>query len=105
MNDGLTHIVRPAHISEKDFKGELKYRTLAAGTDELAGFYLFEDFLEGFVANSSFGGTPECKKAMGGMIYYAFEMLKNRAVYNPSKSVKLVIAFQSYQQQQALFYT
>lgn len=105
MNTGLTHIKKPAHLTNAQFKGEAKYSFLAKQSDEFAQIYLLEDFMTGFVEKSSLGGTTECKNAMAGMIFYAFEMLKHREIYKPSNSMKVFIAFQSYQEQQALFYT
>jgi len=98
MKGPLTHVVRPAHVKEEDFKGEAKYRLLAQSTDELAEFYVFEDLLSGFVSNSSLGGTTECKNALVLMIYYGFEMLKRREIYKPSNTMKLFIAYQGMQE-------
>jgi hypothetical protein len=37
------------------------------------------------------------------MIYYGFEVVKYREIYNPSKIMKAGIALQKFQEQQALF--
>ena len=105
MHEGLTHIVKPAEMKAKDFKGEAKYKLFGSIDSPDYLFSLIEDFSRGVAETFSGGGGKDCQHAMSGMIYYIFEMINNREVYNPKKSVKLVIAFQSFQQQQALFYT
>jgi hypothetical protein len=37
------------------------------------------------------------------MIYYGFDVVKNREIYNPKKIMKAGIALQKFQEQQALF--
>lgn len=96
--------MRPAHLSAQEFKGEKKYNYLAASTDEFADFYVIEDLLTGFIKNSSFGDTIECKSALNGMVYYGFEIIKHREVWRPSNAAKVPIAYDGFSKQQALFY-
>jgi len=65
---------------------------------------MLEDFLTGFLTGSSFTGNLQCKNALKGAIYYGFEVVKNREIYNPAKIMKATIAAQKLQEQQSLFY-
>jgi hypothetical protein len=64
---------------------------------------MLRDFLTGFLNGSSFAGTLQCNGALTGMIYYGFEIVKYRQVYDPRKVMKATISLQKFQEQQALF--
>jgi hypothetical protein len=64
---------------------------------------ILEQFLTGFLKGSSFAGNSQCNAALQGMIYFGFEVVKYREVYNPTKVMKAGIALQKFQEQQALF--
>lgn len=105
MSGQLTHIKRPTHLTASQFKGEVKYSTLTAENDDFPEISMLEDFLLGFVGDSKYLGTEECTAALGKMIYWGFEMLGHREIYLPKNTMKVVIAFQRYQEQQAVFST
>lgn len=52
----LTHIKRPAHLSEAEFKGAKKYQLLADGSEDFPEFIMLEDFLTGFIKGTSYLG-------------------------------------------------
>jgi hypothetical protein len=64
---------------------------------------MLEKFLTGFLAGSSFVGNEQCTAALSGMIFYGFEVVRNREVYDPRKTMKAVIATQKLTEQQSLF--
>jgi hypothetical protein len=100
----MTHIKKPDHILTSEFKGQVKYDIVAQAQEEFPEIIMLEDFLNGFLTGSSFGGNSECNDAMQGIVYYGFELIKNREIYNPSKVMKATIAFQKLQEKQSLFY-
>lgn len=53
-----------------------------------------EDFLLGILNGGSFYGDPKCRASMKGIVYYGFEVIENREIYNPSKIMKAAIAAQ-----------
>ena len=65
---------------------------------------MLEDAINGVLAGSSMVGNSQCQSAMQGLVYYAFEVLKNREIWNPSEIMKATIAVQKLNQQQSLFY-
>lgn len=65
---------------------------------------MLEDFLTGFLGGASFGETGECTASMQGLVTNGFDIINNRQIYDPSKIVKAIIAFQKFQQSQAVFY-
>ncbi len=74
-----------------------------AGTNDFPELDMLEKFLTGFLSGSSFVGNAQCTAALQGMIFYGFEVVRNREVYNPRKTMKAVISTQKFTEQQSLF--
>jgi hypothetical protein len=104
----LTHLKLPAHVVQTKFqgiepKGQAKFQALSELSGDFPELIMLEQFLTGFLQGSSFAGNGQCNAALQGMIYYGFEVVKYREIYNPSKVMKAGIALQKFQEQQALF--
>jgi hypothetical protein len=104
----LTHVQLPAHVVQQKFsgiqpKGQAKFQALAELSGDFPELIKLEQFLTGFLQGSSFAGNSQCNAALQGMIYYGFEVVKYREIYNPSNIRKAGIALQKFQEQQALF--
>lgn len=104
----LTHLKLPAHVVQTKFKGiepkgKAKLHALQAISGDFPELIIIEQFLVGFLEGSSFAGNSQCNAALKGMIYYGFEVVKNREIYNPSKIMKAGIALQKFQEKSALF--
>lgn len=73
-------------------------------TDELAPEIAFlEKIVTGFLGGASGATSTDCTANLEGLVYYAFEMVKNREIYLPWKAAALTIAFQKFQEKSALF--
>lgn len=88
----------------KGLKGEVRYNSFKDATQEIPELLMAEDLITGFLKGSSFGGASQCNDAMQMVVFYAFEIVKNRQVYEPSKIMKVGIAFQKLQEKTSLFY-
>ena len=104
----LTHLKLPAHVVQNKFKGieptgKAKFAALSDLSGDFPELIILEQFLTGFLKGSSFAGNGQCNAALQGMIYYGFDVVKYREIYNPSKIMKAGIALQKFQEQQALF--
>ena len=102
---------KPDHILASEWKGKLKYTTAADAAQDFPEIIMIEDFLTGFIkgassAYSTSNSTADstCTTAMSGIVVSFFDLLANREIYNPTKSVKAVIAFKELQENQAVFY-
>lgn len=97
-----THFKLPSHAlaatNGKHPKGALKYSSLADASQEIPELIMVEDFLNGFLQGSSFEGSTQCQDAMQGIVFYGFEIVENRQIYDPSKIMKVVVAFQKLQE-------
>lgn len=105
----MRHTTIPHHVLQSQFggkqpKGQLKYNNLADASEELPELLMVEDFMNGFLEGSSFSGNTQCQAAMQGLVFYGFEIVNNRQIYDPSKIMKVVVAFQKLQEKQSLFY-
>lgn len=104
----MTHLKLPAHVLKSKFngvqpKGQANFQALQDLNGDFPELIILEQFLTGFLQGSSFAGNGQCNAALQGMIYYGFEVVKYREVYNPTKVMKAGIALQKFQEQQALF--
>ena len=104
----LTHLKLPAHVVQTKFMGieptgKAKFQALQDLSGDFPELIMLEQFLTGFLKGSSFAGNGQCNAALQGMIYYGFDVVKNREIYNPRKVMKAGIALQKFQEQQALF--
>ena len=110
MNSNL--IDRHLKVSQSKLKelgvtevtGAEKYKLLADATDELPEIKLAEDFIIGFLNGASYEGNLQCKPALYGMTFYAFDIVNNLGSISLSKGMGSVIAVQKLQEQAALFY-
>ena len=104
----MTHLKLPAHVVQSKFKGvepkgAAKFAALQDMSNDFPELIMLEQFLTGFLQGSSFAGNSQCNAALQGMIYFGFEVVKYREVYNPTKIMKAGIALQKFQEQQSLF--
>ncbi len=104
----MTHLKIPAHVVKSKFngiepKGRAKFQALQDMSSDFPELIILEQFLTGFLKGSSFAGNSQCNAALQGMIFYGFEVVQYREIYNPSKIMKAGIALQKFQEQQALF--
>ena len=104
----LTHLKLPAHVVQVKFQGieptgRAKFQALQDLSGDFPELIILEQFLTGFLKGSSFAGNGQCNAALQGMIYYGFDVVKYREIYNPKKIMKAGIALQKFQEQQALF--
>ena len=98
---------RPAMVHFKNpqnVKGELRYSNFQDAGAEFPELIMLEDFLNGFLAGSSFAGSSQCQSTMQAIVFYGFEMINNREVYKPSQFMKFGIAFTKLQEKNSLFY-
>jgi hypothetical protein len=51
-----------------------------------------EELLYGLLDGMSFKKNEECYSGLVSAIYYAFDALENKDVYNPTKTLKFVIS-------------
>ena len=104
----MRHTNQPEHIIKanggKPLVGKAKYELLAAEVGQDGEIIMMEDFLNGLLKGGSFDSNVKCQAAMQGAVYYGFEIVKNRDITNPSKIMKISIAYQKVQEQGALFY-
>ena len=104
----LSHVkVTEEHVKANNGKpvlGHSKYQLIAAGTNDFPELIIAEDLILGFLKGSSFGGNVECEGSLNNLVYYGFEVVNNREVYNPAKLMKATIAIQKLTEQQAIFY-
>ena len=94
------HVLQSGNVPS----GQAYYDALAQTAQTYPQLVIVEDFLNGFIQGMSFQGNAQCEAAMQGMIFYGFELVENRQVYIPSKSMVAVIAYQKLQAQVSLFY-
>jgi hypothetical protein len=102
---------KPDHILASEWHGRLKYNSAADAAQDFPEIIMIEDFLTGFIkgassAYSTSNSTADstCTTAMSGIVVSFFDLLANREIYNPAKSIKAVIAFKDLQENQAVFY-
>lgn len=104
----LKHTNIPPHLlaanGGHEPKALLKYNSLADLTQQFPELLMVEDAITGFLNGSSFSGSTQCQSAMQGIVYYVFEIINNIQIYEPSKVMKVVIAFQKLQEKNSLFY-
>lgn len=78
--------VSPAKLRElgvTKVTGAEKYKLLADAQNEIPELLLVEDFINGFLNGASYEGNTQCKPALQGIVYYAFEIVNNREIYVP----------------------
>jgi hypothetical protein len=67
-------------------------QSFAQDNNDFPELDMLEKFLTGFLTGSSFVGNEQCTASLMGMIFYGFEVVRNREVYDPRKTMKAVIA-------------
>jgi|SanBayMetagenome_1026888.scaffolds.fasta_scaffold158435_1 hypothetical protein len=103
------NVVTEEHIKlngGKPVLGHAKYYLKQSdySSAEIPELLMLEDAILGFLTGSSFVGSVECKASLNNLVYYGFEIVENREIYNPSKAMKAGIAAQKFTEAQAIFY-
>jgi hypothetical protein len=84
----MTHLKLPAHIVKTKFngvepKGRARFQALQDMSEDFPELIMLEQFLTGFLKGSSFAGNSQCNAALQGMIFFGFDVVKNREIYRP----------------------
>lgn len=88
-------------IQEESF-GQKVQKKYDMGID--AQLAMAEQISFGVLDGASFLGSADCVAAMEGVVYYGFEVLAYREVYDPRNTMKAVIYAQKLSEQVTLFY-